>query len=416
MTDFHIRTDCRLCAGPIEKVLDLGETALANELKSTREESLSQDRFPLFLSQCKACGHVQLPVVVKPERLFPPDYPYKSGTNPVFRAHLKEFAETVSGMMPPGAPVLEIASNDGTLQREFRALGHDAEGVDPAGRSESLDEACHLHVAFFSSEWARCFKKQQGAWLEKDPYRAIVALNVFAHVDDLNDFTAGVAALLPDDGLFVFEVGYLPDVIDKGLFDVIYAEHLSYHHLRPLVPFFRKHGLELVDAHRVDSQGGSIRCFVRRARMAEGGKPALHPPRMFELLRAEEGLSLEPLKRRIDNIRWETRELGRRWPDSNGAISGFGAPAKLTTLLSVTELAPRVIYDDNPAKVGRFTPGTGIPIRPSSELLADNPDYCIIFSWNFASEIMARFPGYKGKWVVPLPEFRVVPGAGSEAA
>lgn len=410
MSDYHVRTDCRLCSGPIEKVLDLGETALANELKSTREESLRQDRFPLFLSQCKACGHVQLPVVVKPERLFPPTYPYKSGTNPVFRAHLKEFAVTVSGMLPGRnasggkTRVLEIASNDGTLLCEFESLGVCADGVDPAAPDDN--ERLGIHRAFFTEDWARDRLRMEGDWYDGTPYQSIVALNVFAHVDDLSDFTAGVAALLPEDGLFVFEVGYLPDVIEKGLFDVCYHEHLSMHHLRPLVPFFRRHGLELVDAHRIDSQGGSVRCFVRKQ------KPGRRSERCAALLVDEEVLSIERLVR-VVNDSGPAGALGKRVRFELGygkTVAGFGAPAKLTTLLAVLGFRPPVIYDDNPAKVGKFTPGTGIPIVPSSRLLEDNPDYLILFAWNFAEEVIPRLraQGFKGKIVVPLPEFRVV--------
>jgi SAM-dependent methyltransferase len=255
MSDFHIRDRCRLCDDTrLTKLLDLGSTPLANEYPTapvkTARRLEPDNYFPLYLVGCERCGHVQLPVVVKAERLFPPDYPYQSGTARAFKRHLGRLARTVQEMLPAGARVLDVACNDGLFVGMARDHDLEAYGIDPCA-----PEGDRYWREFFSREWANEHREKR--------YDCITALNVFAHVDDLSGFAQGVSSLLAHDGTFIFEVGYLPDVVTKGLFDVVYHEHLSYHHLTPLLPFFRRHGMTVYDAHRIDSQGGSIRVFVR---------------------------------------------------------------------------------------------------------------------------------------------------------
>ncbi len=392
MKEFDIRKTCRLCDGTrLTEVLRLPDTPLANEYP--REPSPNQQRFPLFLVACHDCGHVQLPVVVRPDRLFPADYPYRSGTNPVFRQHLSELAEDVR-RLGKGGPVLDIGCNDGTF---VKMLGDQALGIDPCA-----PEGPQFTRGFWSSKEAR---EVRGA------LSVITALNVFAHVDDLNDFAAGVATALEPDGMFIFEVGYLPDVIERGLFDVIYHEHLSYHHLSPLVGFFKRHGMELVDAERIESQGGSVRGYVRNC----GGHQA-RSARLDALLEGEVGPTVVPVPARVEVlsrcIQRTKQQIIEVFRQKRGGqkLAGYGAPAKLTTLLAACGLQAgnfEYVADDNPNKVGRYVPGTGVPIVSTSELETNPPDTVVIFSWNFASEIMSRYPDAPWRWVVPLPELQM---------
>jgi len=404
MTDFHIRTDCRLCSDPIREVLRLPDTPLANSYPDAAFVASGQKQatYPLYLSQCEQCGHVMLPVCVKQDLLFPSDYPYCSGTSPVFRAHLKEFAATVSGMIPKGGKVLEIASNDGTLLLEFAALGcKTIVGLDPCAKPLDMDlvpsgtgtERIFTIPQFFNLERAQAMRENGYS------FDAIVALNVFAHIDDLNDFTAGVAELLAPDGVFVFEVGYLGAVIEKGLVGCLYHEHLSIHSLRPLVPFFERHGLALYDAHPIDSQGGSIRCFVGRAR------PDLKQHyRLRELIRMEQYMPpVANLRATIEAKRSELVAWLHTHKLHGKKVAAFGAPAKLTTWSYALGLGPddiSCVYDDAPTKQGRFTPGNFWAIVPSSRLLEDQPDAVVLFSSNFEAEIRERFKAYRGEWIV----------------
>ena len=396
-SDFHIRDDCRLCYGPLWKVLDLPPTALANEYP---EKPTSQEIFPLFLARCLDCGHVQLPVVVDPERLFR-EYAYQSGTSPAFVEHLREFATYnragLSGSIHYPPLVVDIASNDGTLLDQFSPNYYRRLGVDPARNLAEKARAKGIETIteFFTPTLAREIVAKHGK------AHLVTALNVFAHVDDLNRFAAGVAELLHDDGVFVFECGYLPDVIERGLYRVIYSEHLSYHSLGPLMPFFAKHGLRLRHAERVDTQGGSIRCFVRKQPDAQIS-PASDELLQMILAETPASLNVARLATRIHEDKIVLRATLLDLKAQGKTVCGYGAPAQLTTLcaaLGITAQDIDFIVDDNPLKQGRFTPGRHIPILPPEALYERKPDACIIFSANFAEDIMKRHADFKGDWV-----------------
>jgi SAM-dependent methyltransferase len=387
VTDFHIRDRCRLCGDTrLRELLRLNDTPLANEYP--RSPSPDQERFPLYLVGCEGCGHVQLPVVVKAERLFPPDYPYQSGTSAVFHSHLKRLSNSIREQFGE-AVVLDVGCNDGTLVKLLRGnpiWGSKAYGIDPC---------CPDGIGvreFFTEAWASGQAKKVGV---------VTALNVFAHVDDLDDFTRGVSTVLEHDGTFIFEVGYLADVVKHGLFDVIYHEHLSYHHLSPLVRFFQKHGMFLYDAERIDSQGGSIRCYVRNCSSHQA-----QSKRLQALIDDESRSALWAGVKRIGagEANWGVRRARDLMKARTHQYAVYGAPAKLTTLLHATDQADSVMYvlDDNPLKQGRYVPGTSIPIVPTSELYERQPGTVVIASWNFAEEIKRRHAGADCRWVVPF--------------
>jgi len=249
MADYRNVTACRLCdSEQLVEALNLGETPLANELDGT-------ELFPLVVNRCESCGHHQLSIAVSPERLWGPNYPYQSGTSPVFRKHLEALADEVAAMKP-GGRVLEIASNDGTLVKMLAERGCVVVGVDPSGPSETGFHGSGLYAL------------EQSSWPIPAPTSqpdVILALNVFAHVDDLHGFTAAVKEALAPEGVFIVEVGDFAKVLERGLFDVIYHEHMSYHTWEPLKPFFARHGLELSRVERNNSQGGSLRLYVTHA-------------------------------------------------------------------------------------------------------------------------------------------------------
>jgi SAM-dependent methyltransferase len=412
MTDFHIRDRCRLCDDTrLTKLLDLGSTPLANEYPKepvkTARRLCPDDYFPLYLVGCERCGHVQLPVVVKAERLFPPDYPYQSGTSAVFRKHLEGLREVVLPLFARTPSVwgpntlLEIASNDGSFLELFR----DDEEVQTLGIDPAAEQAERANLKGVTTLPEFFTKANAEVWQRRYSYaKAIVALNVFAHVDDMNDFTAGVAKMLVHDGAFIFEVGYLPDVVTKGLFDVVYHEHLSYHHLTPLLPFFRRHGMTVYDAHRIDSQGGSIRVFVRNCEGFEA------PSERMQALLDEEAHPSRPGLwdgvRRLHHLaeRYVGDQIRAFGKQCRGNVAYYGAPAKLTTLLAATGAPmPRFVVDDNPLKVGRYVPGTTVPILPTSALYEKKPAGVVISSWNFAADIQARHHELGARWFTPLP-------------
>lgn len=343
-----------------------------------------------------------MPVVVDPSRLFT-EYRYVSGTSPVFRRHLQDQAFTIRPPQP--GFVVEIGSNDGTLLHEFQQLGHRVLGVDPAQNlaAKANEQGLPTLAEFFDAPLAERILRDHGA------ADLVVANNVFAHADDLEGIARGVERLLSGNGRFVFEVGYLPAVLANRYFDTVYHEHLSYHHLRPLVPFFERLGLALYDAEEVDSQGGSVRCHVMR----EGGFG--RTARLEEMLEEEHHVAdsvagLPDLVRDVAEA-YKTQVAQFAAWDSHPRVAAFGAPAKCVTLMAALGMqpggfaTPEVIYEENPLKCGLCTPYPRIPIRPAHELLLKgDTDVCVIFAWNFQEDIRRRYKRFKGKWLVPLPE------------
>lgn len=394
MEDYHVRSDCRLCYSSISEVLRLPDTPLANELSPSAD--FIQDVFPLFLSRCDSCGHVQLPVVVSPDRLFR-HYVYQSGTSPVFVKHLHDFARDVC--VPAGGLVVEIGSNDGTLLAEYARFGAKVVGVDPADNIADIameKNDVPTVRAFFGKDVLGHFL------LEGRKADLIVANNVFAHSDDLSGILDGVRCLLADDGRFVFEVGYLCDVVSRGLYRVVYHEHVSYHHLSPLQGFLARHGLHLYDAVRVSTQGGSVRCFAR----VFSPDDMTVSPGLAGLLAAEtpESVDVSSLFAVIssghDSLRLKldsARAAGK-------TVCGYGSPAQLVTTcyaLGMTRDDVSFVVDDNPLKHGMFTPGLCWPIVPPALFREAKPDVCIIFSANFSDDIVSRYSDLGCGWVIP---------------
>jgi SAM-dependent methyltransferase len=409
--DYRDKSTCRLCGfGPLKDVLQLTQTPLANAFVPPAMRDNEQRLFPLVLRMCARCHHVQLGCVVNPENLFR-DYVYVSGTSPSFRRHFETYAEDVinrTGLQPDDL-VLEIGSNDGTLLSVFKAHGARVLGIDPA--AEIADRANKDGIPtipeFFTSELANEISDQHGK------AKIVTANNVFAHIDDLAEVVDGIQKVLSADGLFVFEVSYLVDVLTKNLFDTIYHEHLDYHSLGPLLEFFRKRNLKIIGAERISSHGGSIRVYVSHA-----GADWVEKPEVREFLQLEQEIGLNYFKTfigfesRINELGTRVSNLVQDLKKDGFTIAGYGAPAKATTLLYHFRLTNALdfIVDDSPLKQGLFTPGSHIPVLSSQALKSRRPDYLIILAWNFADEIIARNQDYLsagGRFIVPVPKLVV---------
>lgn len=417
---FRVRTDCRLCGGEaLSRVFELPPTPLANEFPT--EPCPGQETFPLWLSACDACGHVQLPVAVDPDRLFR-NYVYVSGTSPAFVAHFERYVDSVFPLLrfsmlgpesihPP--LVVEVGSNDGTMLRIFKNFHCRTLGIDPARdlAQKATDSGVETWPEFLSAEVADRVVAQRGA------ARLVVANNVFAHADDLYGFAAAVKRMLEPGGSFVFEVGYLVDVLKKTLVDNIYHEHVSFHHVAPLVPFFAKLGMSLIDAERVDTHGGSVRVRVvngnwmpvddrARVLMAEEWAAGLGDPREIQKTFAAFSKQIAERRTMLGTLLAEYASAGKK-------IAAYGAPAKATTLLRALNIDLALIdfvVDDNPLKQGRYLPGSSIPVLTSSAIGDRRPDVLVLLAWNFVEPILTKLAPYRaagGSVIVPLPTLRV---------
>jgi SAM-dependent methyltransferase len=402
-----------LCGGQsLTRVLSLEPTPPANAFVSAADLDRVQERYPLDVYFCDRCAHVQLLDSVDPQLLFE-NYVYVSGTSPVFVKHFEAYAEFVRRRYPapPDGFVVDIGSNDGTLLSFFRKAGLRILGIDPAREiaARATSAGIETIAGFFTPELARRIREERG------PADVITANNVFAHIDDLAGAADGVRSLLAPNGVFVFEVSYLVDVFEKTLFDTIYHEHLSYHSVKPLRRFLDSHGLQMIEAVRIDSHGGSIRVVAQHR-----GGPHREQGSVAEAVAIEERLGLDTaaafhdFARRIGTLKKDAQKLLRRLKAEGRSVAGFGAPAKTTTLMYHFGIGPDIvdfIVDDSPLKQNLFTPGMHVPVLAPQAIYDRRPDYVIVLAWNFADSIMARHKAYSdagGRFIILVPSIRIV--------
>jgi len=409
---YHVRDSCRLCLSRNLRLrLCLTPTPPANELVENFNFSDPVQEFPLYLVSCDDCFHVQLPIVISPERLFR-NYVYVSGTSSTFVKHFHEYASYMieSWSMGPGNSVLEIGSNDGTMLKALKQKGMSVLGIDPALKiaEQATSEGIETLPVFFNDVVSDAILESRGT------FDAVVANNVFAHTDDIRGFAKNVLKCLGKDGLFFFEVSYLPEVIKNTLFDTIYHEHLSYHHVHPLKRMFSELGATVVDVKKVNTHGGSIRCVVKNGRF-------YHSDNVYEFVRKEHDLGLNSrtqmdpfrvLEKRINSLRSSVKDYIYSARSQDRRIFGYGAPAKATTLMYHFGLGRNdlsYIIDDSPWKQNLYTPGKGVQIFSKDHMDTDPCSDALVLAWNFSDGIIKMLKdSHVKRAVVPIPEFQVI--------
>ena len=369
------RTQCRVCNGTrLMQYLDLGMMPLVNQYRI--DLAVPQDIYPLAVNLCEDCGLSQLTHVVEPELLYS-DYDYRSSISRPFVEHCEALAHEIYLRYPSAGLVVDIASNDGVLVKPLLKKGFTAVGVEPARNLVDIatKDGCPTLHGFWNDEMAA---RVRGA-------DVITALNVLAHVDDLDRFLHGVWAALKPGGIFIFEVPHAGDMLERLEFDTVYHEHLSYFTLPALNRALAARNLLLQSVEKFSMHGGTVRVTAKKI---VGNYPKV------DLLVSDIPLDLyEAVQPRLETLRKGLRkQVIEGW--AGRKIAGFGAAAKGTVLINYCGIADQIAYvvDDTPEKQGRYIPGTEIPIFGREQLDHDPPDIILILAWNFADAILQSIP------------------------
>lgn len=400
---------CRACGSDkLTSIIPLGKTPLANALLKEPSPS-GEERFNLEVLLCESCGLAQLKDLVDPKKMFS-HYVYFSSNSDAMINSCNALTDTIIPTLSSDAFVVEVASNDGYLLKNYVKNGVEVLGVDPA---ENIAEVANKNGVktrcdFFTNDLA---KELAASGKKAD---IIHANNVMAHVPDTRDFVAALKTLLKPEGSAIIEVPYFLELFKKLEFDTIYHEHVYYFGLKPLQILLKAFGLDIYDVDLIPLHGGSLRLFICH----EGAQSI--SPKIDQMIQEEIDCGLYDVNKyrdfmeKIAHLQADLIEVMGQQKKAGKKIVAYGASAKGSTLLNFFDIGSETldfIVDRSPVKCGLFAPGNHLEIKAPSALIEEEVDFALLLTWNFAEEIMAqqkKFMEEGGRFIIPIPDVRVV--------
>lgn len=400
-TNVKIITQCRICSSKnLIDVLDLTDQPIPNGFLTKEELKQKEEKYPLAVCFCNNCSLMQLRYLVNAKVMFD-NYLYIPSASKTRIGHFKNLASEIKELtnFNEKSLIVDVGSNDGSLLVAFKNLGVRTLGIDPAENLVKVAALSGIETvnSYFDSKVAAKISKKYGK------AKAILATNVIAHIHNLHEVIKGGEILLEDDGVFLMQFPYSLDLIEKNLFDTIYHEHLSYFSVKSLLVLAEKSKLEIFNIEKSELDGGSLKVYWKKK---TDKKRKINSGVINKILKEEEDFGLydiktyEQFKKRVEKLKKEVVKKLKTLKKKNKFIVGYGAAAKANVLLNYFGIDKKTIdylVDSTSYKQGKFTPGSHIPIYPEDKIYETNPDYVIIFAWNFAKEIMDKNKRFKEK-------------------
>lgn len=403
---------CQNCSEKrLRSIIFLGYLPPVNKLFKIGSTPNEQPSYPAQLLYCPSCHLVQLGLIVDPNILFPPEYPYTSGTTKILRDNFSELyleSSKLLGLTPKDL-IVDIGSNDGTLLSNF-APYHKVVGVTPELIGKvAIKNGIPTIIDFFNKSAVSRIKKEYGR------ATVVTAANVFAHMENIHEVIENILLLMKEDGVFISESHYLLPLIQSVQYDTIYHEHMRYYSLISLKNLLESHGLEIFHAKEIPSHGGSFRAYAAK----KGSFPIKSSVK--KLLLKEKNIvtgkkSFEEFAHKSIQSKLALYALLDPLKKRRKKIFGISAPSRATTLINYTGLdvgiLDAVVEIKGSHKIGKYIPGTLIPILDEEELFKKQPTYALLLSWHIADELMPKLvkKGFKGDFIVPLPFPHIIKG------
>ena len=400
---YYLSKHCRFCqSSEMELVLPLTPSPLCDKYLTERK---FQEVFPLDLYLCQKCGLSQIKCVVDPEHIYK-DYIYITTSSSGLVKHFQKYAEDVLERLGKNkiSAVLDIGSNDGSLLKFFKDKGYSVLGVEPAREIAAIANRSGVETIadYFDKELALQIKGKYGL------FDVVTINNLFANIDNVDGFAESINYVLSENGVIVIESAYLGNMIENTMFDFIYHEHLSCISIIPIERFFQKYDMKLIDLQPVSTKGGSMRYYFSKNASGMEKSGNVDSYRNMEIesklnsIETFDGLNKKIVETRNELLSYLLNNSGKR-------IVGYGASATSTTFIYHLGIGTylKALVDDNPGKIGTYSPGLQLGVFDSNYIYDQNIDIVLLVAWRYSDLIMKKHKEFPGEFVVPLPELRV---------